>query len=198
MRIILVHGYKASPKTNFWPWLQRELTDRRFEIVMPELPTPENPDRDAWTKALLEAVGPLSDQDILVGHSLGGAAALRLLEAAEARTTPHACVLISTPWMIKDERFRSFFLTELDHDVLMWRASKFVVVHAKDDGVIPVSHADRYAQVFHANLITPEAGGHFDGPEYPAILDAILKVAEEPIVYAPGMSLPDEYADIIK
>jgi uncharacterized protein len=198
MRVILVHGYKASPKTNFWPWLERELKDRRFEVVAPELPTPETPDRDAWTKALLEAVGPLSDQDIIVGHSLGGAAALRLLEAAEARTTPHACVLISTPWMIKDDRFRSFFLTELDHDVLMWRASKFVVIHAKDDTVIPINHADRYAQVFHANLVTPETGGHFDGPEYAVILESILKVSEEPIVYAPGMSLADEYADIIK
>ncbi|MFZ2681671.1 MAG: alpha/beta fold hydrolase [Patescibacteria group bacterium] len=198
MRIILVHGFKASPKTHFWPWLQRALTDHRFEVLMPELPDAENPDRDAWTKALLEAVGPLSDQDIIVGHSLGGASALRLLEAAEARTTPHACVLISTPWMIKDEKFRSFFLTELDHDVLMWRASKFVVVHAQDDAVIPVAHADKYAQVFHADLVTPAVGGHFEAEQQPVILEAILKVANEPIIYAPGMSLADEYADIIK
>ncbi len=198
MRVILIHGYKASPETNFWPWLQRELTDRRYEVVMPELPNAMEPDRDAWTKALLESVGPLSDQDIIVGHSLGGAAALRFLEAAEARTTPHACILISTPWMIKDERFRGFFLTELDHDVLMWRASKYVVVHAKDDTVIPIAHAERYTQVFHAKLVTPDVGGHFAAPEQPVILDAILAVAEEPIVYSPGMSLNDEYADIIK
>ncbi len=198
MRIILVHGYKASPRTNFWPWLSRELTDRRFEVLMPELPDPENPDRDVWTKALLETVGPLSDQDIIVGHSLGGAAALRLLESAEARTTPHACILISTPWMIKDDRFRSFFLTELDHDVLMWRASKFVVVHAKDDAVIPVSHADQYVRVFHADLITPDTGGHFVDGVQPVILEAIVKIAEQPIMYAPGMTLMDEYADIIK
>jgi predicted alpha/beta hydrolase family esterase len=198
MRIILIHGYKASPNTNFWPWLKRELIDRRFEVIAPELPNPEEPDRDLWTKTLLEAVGTLDENDIIVGHSLGGAAALRLLESAEARTTPHACVLISTPWMIKDDKFRGFFLTELDHDVLMWRASKYVVIHAKDDQVIPVNHAERYAQVFHADLITPETGGHFDGPEYPVILETILKVAGEPIVFEPGMSLDDEYADIIK
>ncbi len=198
MRIILVHGYKASPQTNFWPWLKRELTDRRFDVVMPELPNPAEPDRDAWTKALLEAVGTLDENDIIVGHSLGGASALRLLEAAEARTTPHACVLISTPWMIKDDRFRSFFLTELDHDVLMWRAAKYVVVHAKDDTVIPVSHADRYAQVFYATQVLPETGGHFEGTEQPEILDAILKVAAEPVVFEPGMSLADEFADITK
>ncbi len=198
MRAILVHGYKSSPDKNFWPWLRRELIDRRFEVVAPVLPDPENPDRDVWTKTLLESVGQLSDQDIVIGHSLGGAAALRFLEAAEARTTPHACVLISTPWMIKDERFRGFFLTELDHDVLMWRASKFVIVHAKDDKVIPFDHAERYAKVFHAKLVAPETGGHFDGPEYPILLDTILQAAGEPIVYAPGMSLNDEYSDLIK
>ncbi len=198
MRIILVHGYKSSPEKNFFPWLTRELVDRRFEVLCPVLPEPENPDRDAWTKALLEAVGPLSDEDIVVGHSLGGAAALRFLEAAEARTTPHACVLISTPWMIRDEKFRGFFLTELDHDVLMWRASKFVVIHAKDDKVIPFEHAEKYAKVFHAKIVAPETGGHFDGPEYPVILEAILNVAAEPIVYAPGLSLADEYSELIK
>lgn len=198
MRIILIHGYKATPATNFFPWLHEELRKNGFDVVVPELPNPMEPDRDLWTKTLLEVVGTLSSEDIIVGHSLGGAAALRFLEAAEARTTPHACVLISTPWMIKDERFRGFFLTELDHDVLMWRASKFTVIHAKDDSVIPVDHAKRYADVFHAKLVTPDTGGHFDGQEYPVILDEILSVAREPIEYAPGMSLDDEYAELIK
>jgi predicted alpha/beta hydrolase family esterase len=196
MRVIGIHGYKSAPGKNFWPWLERELRGRGFEVVIPELPNPAEPDRDLWTQTLLDAVAPLSDKDIIVGHSLGGAAALRFLEAAEARTTPHACVLISTPWMIRDERFSGFFLTELDHDVLMWRASKFVVLHAKDDSVIPVSSAQRYADIFHARLVTPELGGHFDGESYPDILNEILRIAQEPIVYAPGQSLDDEYVDV--
>ncbi|MFA5947208.1 MAG: alpha/beta fold hydrolase [Patescibacteria group bacterium] len=198
MRAILIHGYKSSPESNFWPWLKRELIDRRFEVVMPELPNPAEPDRDAWTKAVLDSLGPLTHEDIIIGHSLGGATALRFLEAAPARTTPHACILISTPWMIKDEKFRGFFLTELDHDVLMWRASKFVVIHAQNDPVIPFEHAKRYAEVFHAKLVAPETGGHFDGSEYQVILDTILDISREPVEYAPGMSLADEYADMIK
>ena len=196
MRVILVHGFKSSPKGNFFPWLERELRAGDFDVVIPELPTPEEPDRDLWNEALVKACAPLKDTDIIVGHSLGGAAALRMLEAAEARSTPHAMVMVSTPWMIKDEKFRGFFMSELDFEVLMWRASKFVVIHAKDDSVIPVSHANRYASVFHAKLITPETGGHFDGEEYPIILQSILDVAAEPIVYEPGKSLDDDYTDI--
>ncbi len=196
MRVILVHGYKSSPKGNFFPWLERELRARDFDVVIPELPNPEEPDRDVWTETLVKACAPLKETDIIVGHSLGGAAALRMLEAAEARSTPHAMVMISTPWMIKDDKFRGFFMSELDFEVLMWRASKFVVIHAKNDPIIPVDHARRYASAFHAKLVTPETGEHFQGEEYPIILQSILDVAAEPIVYEPGKSLADDYVEI--
>jgi predicted alpha/beta hydrolase family esterase len=197
--VILLHGYKSGPGMHFFPWLADALKAQGFEVVVPELPNAEEPDRDLWTKAAVDSVNVLTDKDIVVGHSLGGATALRFLEAAEARTTPHACVLISTPWMIKDDKFRSFFLTELDYEVLMWRASKFAIIHAKDDPVIPLDHAERYAEVFHARLITPETGGHFQKEaEYPVILETILELAREPVEYAPGMSLDDQFADLIK
>ncbi len=196
MKIILVHGYKASPKTNFFPWLERELRAKGFDVVVPELPNPEAPDRDEWTEALVKASVPLTDQTIIVGHSLGGAAALRMIEAAEARSTPHAMVMVATPWMIKDEKFRGFFMSELDFEVLMWRASKFVVIHAQNDPIIPVEHGKRYASALHAKLITPETGEHFQGEEYPVILQAILDVAAELIVYEPGKSLADDFSEI--
>lgn len=197
MRIIGIHGYRSSPHRDFWPWLEDELKKRGHEVLIPELPDPENPDPEAWTKALVEAARVLTDEDIIVGHSLGGAAALRFLEAAEARTTPKACVLISTPWFIKDERFRGFFLSDLDHDVLMWRASRFHILHAKDDDVIPVTHGQKYAQVFHGLLETPETGDHFTREQEPLILETILSAIDEPIVFAPGKSLPDAYADLL-
>ncbi|MEK7633133.1 MAG: alpha/beta fold hydrolase [Patescibacteria group bacterium] len=196
MRVILIHGYKATSKSGFFPWLERELRARDFDVVIPELPNPEEPDRDVWTETLVKTCAPLKETDIIVGHSLGGAAALRMLEAAEARSTPHAMVMISTPWMIKDDKFRGFFMSELDFEVLMWRASKFVVIHALNDSIIPVDHAKRYASVFHAKLVTPETGEHFQGEEYPIILQSILDVAAEPIVYEPGKSLADDYAEI--
>lgn len=181
---------------NFFPWLERELRAQGFDVLVPELPNPEDPDRDVWTETLAKTCAPLTENDIIVGHSLGGAAVLRMLEAAEARSTPHAVVLISTPWMIKDDRFRGFFMSELDFEVLMWRAAKFYVVHAKNDSIIPVEHGNRYAEVFHAELVNPEIGEHFQGEEYPILLETILKAAQEPVIFEPGKDLQDQYSDV--
>ena len=82
---------------NFFPWLHNELRNKGFEVIAPTLSNPEEPDPEAWTKTLLEEVGPLNDETIIVGHSLGAAESLIFLEAAEARSTPKAVILIGAP-----------------------------------------------------------------------------------------------------
>lgn len=197
MKIVLVHGYKASSATNFFPWLKEELIKKGHEVIVPDLPDPENPDPEEWTKALLEDVKTVDDETIVVGHSIGAVEALRFLEAVEARSTPKGCVLVSPPWMIKDERFRGFFLSELDFDVLMWKASRFTVIHSKDDQVIPFDHAEKYAKVLHARLVERNEGeNHFQGEQYPVILEEIQKLVDEELVYEPGMTLDDQYQEL--
>lgn len=198
MRIILIHGLKASSKTGFFPWLQNALHAKGHEVVIPDLPDPEHPDPEVWTKTLLEEVGVIDDETIIVGHSLGAAQALRFLEAAEVRSTPKGCILISAPWMIRSDDLRGFFLSELDFDVLMWKASKFTVIHSRDDKVIPFDHAEKYASVLHAKLVERNEGeGHFkDADQYPIILEEIEKMIAEPVLYDPGQGLDDEYIEI--
>lgn len=194
MRILIIHGYKSSPEKNFFPWLKDALHAKGHEVIIPTLPNPEEPDPEEWVKALLEEVKAVDEETIIVGHSLGGATALRYLEAVEAHATPKACILISTPWMIQAEQLRGFFLSELDFDVLMWKASRFYAIHAKDDHVIPFDHAQKYHSVLHAKLVPVETGGHFQGTgPYPVILETIEKAIAEEIVYAPGESLDHQF-----
>ena len=198
MKIVLIHGYKANSKSNFFPWLRDELHKLGHEVIVPDLPSPEKPDPEEWTKTLVEEVGTIDHETIILGHSLGGAAALRFLEAAEVTSTPKACILVATPWMIKSDDLRGFFMSELDFDVLMWKASKFVVVHTRDDKVIPFDHAEKYADVLHATLVERNNGeGHFkDKEQYPVLLDILKKVIEAEVEYDPGQGLSDEYENI--
>ncbi|MFA6130840.1 MAG: alpha/beta fold hydrolase [Patescibacteria group bacterium] len=198
MRFVLIHGFKASSASNFWPWLRDELRKRGHEVISPDLPDPEHPDPEVWIKTLLDEVGSIDDKTIVVGHSLGAAMALRFLEAAEARSTPKGCLLISPPWMISREEFRGFFLSELDFDVIMWKAAHFVILHAKDDPVIPFDHAKKYQSVLHGELIEGEVGdGHFNTKEsYSKILAICEQLASEKIEEEPGKEVADQFEHI--
>lgn len=194
MKIVLIHGYKSSSQGNFFPWLRDSLHAKGHEVICPDLPSADEPNPEEWTKTLIEEVGVIDDETIIVGHSIGAVTALRFLEAAEARSTPKGVVLVSPPWMIKSETFQGFFLSELDFDVLMWKASRFVVIHSHDDKKIPFDHAKKYADVLHARLIERNEGeGHFLGERYPVILETIEKLIEEEIVYDPGGVLEHQY-----
>ncbi|MDP2631651.1 MAG: alpha/beta fold hydrolase [Candidatus Uhrbacteria bacterium] len=198
MRIVLIHGYKASSQTNFFPWLADELREKGHEVIVLDLPNADAPDPEEWTKVLVEAVRYVDDETIILGHSIGGAEALRFLEAVEARSTPHGVILVSTPWMIGDEKFRGFFLSELDFDVLMWKASKFIVVHSRDDKVIPFDHAEKYADVLHATLVERNEGeGHFQGESYPVLLALVEKLANTEIICDPGEGLEYQFEGIV-
>ena len=159
MKIVLIHGYKSSPQGNFFPWLKDELRKKGHDVVVPELPHPDEPDAEEWTKVLVDEVGPIDNETIILGHSLGGALALRFLEAAEAYSTPKGVVLVSTPWRIGHELFHGFFMTELDFDVLAWKASFFTVVHSKDDDKIPFNHAQKYADVLFGGEVSSPIKG---------------------------------------
>lgn len=193
MRIILIHGYKSSSEGQFLPWLKDELRKKRHDVLVPNLPNPEEPNAEAWLNALAEEIGPLTDEDILVGHSLGGAVLLRFLDGAEAHTIPKGAIIIGAPWMIKHEELRSFFPIDFDYDVIMWKASFFTVIHSKDDHVVPFDHAEKYKEMLGARLVATEGDAHFQGEQYPVILEEVQRMIDAEIEYAPGESLEDEF-----
>lgn len=196
MRIVLIHGYKSSPTQDFFPWLKHALEREGHDVLVPILPNPEAPEPDLWLHALLEQIGRLDSETILVGHSLGATSLLSVLEAAEVASPPKGAILISPPWFIGAEQFRGFFFTELDFDVLPWKAKLFTVIHALDDAVIPLDHAKKYAELLRATLVTPETGGHFRIESAQVILEEIHKMIVAVVPYAPGESLTDEFTRV--
>ncbi len=196
MRIVLVHGYKSSSKGQFFPWLKDELRRKGHEVVALDFPNPEMPESEEWFKLLSDEICPLTEDDILVGHSLGGAMLLRFLDNAEARTLPKGVVTVGAPWFINHEQLRSFFPMDFDYEVIMWKAKLFTVIHSKDDKVVPFDHAEKYQKMLHANLVETQSDGHFQGEQYPVILEEIQKIIDAQIEYAPGESLNDQFSGL--
>ncbi len=193
MRIVLIHGYNSGPDQNFHPWLANELRERGFEVIAPKIPLEGEVDVLACIDALIKEVGQLDDETILLGHSLGAVLALRYLEAAEAMATPRAVILVGAPYQTKSEKTRNMFLSEFDYEVVMWKTKEFVVVHDKDDKLVPFDHAQKYQKMLQAELVESTGNDHYMDAEYKILLDTVLKKSEPLPEIQPGATLPDAY-----
>lgn len=196
MRVILIHGFNASPDMNFHPWLAAELRTRGFEVLTPRLNLKLGEDigLPEVLEELRAQVGPLDGDDILLGHSLGGLMMLQYLEAAEMDAPPRAAILVAAPWHVGNPALRHLFIADFDAEVLMWKAREFFVIHSKDDKLVPADHGRKWAGVLKAKFIETEGDGHYMDAQYPILLRTIEDIAARPHEFAPGKSLKDVFA----
>lgn len=76
-RLLIVHGFGASPQDHWFPWLAA-LRPGAERLALPE---PLSPRAEAWVPLVVTALDRLGDGTAVVAHSLGNAAALQALRA---------------------------------------------------------------------------------------------------------------------
>lgn len=76
-RLLIVHGFGASPQDHWFPWLAA-LRPGAERLALPE---PLSPRAEAWVPLVAAALDRLGHGTAVVAHSLGNAAALQALRA---------------------------------------------------------------------------------------------------------------------
>jgi len=79
-RVFIIHGWSGSPHEHWLPWLSSELVKKGCEILVPEMPNPDNPVIEQWVAKLSSVVGSPDKDTYFVGHSIGCQAILRYLD----------------------------------------------------------------------------------------------------------------------
>ncbi|MFH1236058.1 MAG: alpha/beta fold hydrolase [Parcubacteria group bacterium] len=195
MRIISIHGFNASSQSHFHPWLKEQLQDKGHEVIVPDLPLTAEGELDLTKiiSAMRAQIGLLKSDDIIVAHSLSAFIVLQYLEAVEMVGTPRAVIFVAAPWKVSKQELRRLFIADLDADVLMWKAREFVIVHSKDDQLVPFDHAQKLAEAFKGHLVATETDGHFMNEQHPVLVEVIKQIVDTPFEYNPGALLADVF-----
>lgn len=182
-RVIMLHGAHGGPDTNWFPWLHGRLEAGGIEVVRPRLPTPEGQSLSAWLEAYDLAVAPLpSASTLLVGHSLGAAFALRLIERA---VEPVAGLFLAAGFVGAlglpdyDTINHSFFVAPFDWPAIRKRKGHSVRCWAgENDPYVPLSRSQDIATYLEAPLEIVPSGGHLNSETgfttFPQMRDAIF------------------------
>lgn len=80
MNAFLIHGAFGDGTENWFPWLKLKLEDLGYEVFTPRFPTPVGQSLENWLTVFSEYKDNIDKDTILIGHSIGCAFILNVLE----------------------------------------------------------------------------------------------------------------------
>ena len=184
-RVVVLHGAHGGPDTNWFPWLHTSLEAERIEVLRPRFPTPKGQSLSRWFEVYDQTVGSQPGvPSVLVGHSLGAAFALRLVERA---VQPVAGLLLAAGFVGAlglpdyDPINKSFFDAPLDWPGIRERKGSLCRCWAGDDDpYVPLPRSQEIATHLDAPLEVVPGGGHLNGEtgftSFPQMRDAIVSL----------------------
>ena len=78
MRVLIFHGWGASSRDNWFPWLKKELESEGHDVLVPDMPNSRTPNLSEWM-AKVDEIG-IDEETVCIGHSLGTILLLRVME----------------------------------------------------------------------------------------------------------------------
>ncbi len=79
-KVLILHGFEGDPLEGWKPWLKQSLEKIGYKVYSPKLPHFSHPDYEEVMTFLRDITKNFSENDSIIGHSLGGHFALKLAE----------------------------------------------------------------------------------------------------------------------
>ena len=136
--------------------------DSQYVLRFPKFDGLENIDYEAWKNQARSEVNKVKDGDVIVAHSLGGAALLKYLSEESHAPSVSGLFLIATPYKVKDGEWGTDdFAVEVDFSSSLPAIQKIFMYHSKDDEWVPVAHLNLWAEKIPHSIVRQTDGqGH--------------------------------------
>ncbi|MBI4453381.1 alpha/beta hydrolase [Candidatus Woesearchaeota archaeon] len=160
----IFHGTSGYPEENWFPWLKERLESLNYRVFVPQFPTPENQSLENWFKVFEKYKKYYTLDTILIGHSLGGAFLLRVLEKYNIKIK--AAYIIAAPigvLPIKNYDGDKLFIKHaFDWEKIKSHAGKFFVFHSDNDSYVCLGNGEKLAKHLKTELTFIPNAGHFN------------------------------------
>ncbi|XP_037050018.1 serine hydrolase RBBP9-like [Bradysia coprophila] len=175
-RIVIIPGMGCVPvrESNWYSWLQDKLESDetgRFTVVLEDMPDPHAARESQWLPFIRDTL-KFDEKTILIGHSSGCEAIMRLLEKDKVR----GIILVAachTDLGDENERASEYYNRPWDWDTIRSNAEWIVQLHSPSDKCIPEEEGRFVADKLKSEYMKLERRGHFMGPTLPEVLKVI-------------------------
>jgi len=168
---------KITPKTAWHQGYLDKKLGANFDIIRPRMPLSDDAKYSDWRIHFERHFPYLRNNIILIGASLGGIFLAKYLSENKFPKKILAVYLICPPFnnTSLSEDLVGGFRLKSNLSLLEKNCRRLYLLFSKNDDVVPVAHAQKYAaKLKRANIITYDhIEGHFKIAEFPEIVKMI-------------------------
>ena len=177
--VFIIHGVSGSPDENWFPWLKSELEKLECNVIIPQFPTPGDHSLKAWMKVLYDYEDFINENTIFVGHSLGVAFILHVLEKHKAKAAFFVEGFIGK----QDNKYGQYTKFMADQ-VFYWKiiknnCNKFYIFQSDNDVFVPIEKGQELQNNLNGEYFLIKNGGHLNEEagykEFELLLENIKK-----------------------
>ncbi len=185
-RIFLIHGWTGRSNKDWFPWAKETLSNKGYEIFVPDMPDPDHPKIAPWIEKLKEVVGTPRVDDIFIGHSIGCQAIERYIQTLPEDTRVDKVIQVA-PWVMlteaaldepeEDYKIVGPWYTEAIHYGKIKKMAKWTAIFSDNDPW--VNYEDNYKTYrdkLGARIIVEKGKGHFTEEDGVKELGVLLSI----------------------
>ena len=180
--VILIHGFNGIPK--LYEWLKSELETRGVEVILPSFPSGENTTYENWAKVLDEYTSSISDDSIVVCHSVGNEFIIKYLAKNHQEVNTYIGLAgFAEKFHVKGKDIlnsvvENFLVSSEEKQKFISLTKNRYAIYSDDDHIVPFEVLAAFPKEIDAKpILIPNIGhmGHRSGLEkLPELLDLIL------------------------
>lgn len=162
--IFLIHGSYGNPEENWFPWLKLELEKLGNSVFVPQFPVAPDQSLENWLETFGDYAQYLDRNSIMIGHSLGPAFVLSVLEKINQ---PIKAAFFVSGFLGKIDNptydeVNKTFMKEFDWQKIKENCKKFYIFHSDNDPYVRIEKAKELSKKLDTEIILIKGGGHLN------------------------------------
>jgi predicted alpha/beta hydrolase family esterase len=187
INVFIFHGTEGYPEENWFPWMKEKLEAEGCKVIVPQFPTPPIvPAKiSEWFDVLKKYENEITEDTILIGHSLGGIFLLRVLE--KLNHPVREAVFVGAPIgerpILNYDRDEAFSGFNFDWENIKNKTKNFIVYQSDNDPYVGLENGKALAKNLGVDLTFIPNAGHFNTKagytEFPDLLEKIKLIIKK-------------------
>lgn len=157
-----------------WKERLQENLGGSYQVLLPSMPNKTNARYNEWCIFFKNLTQLLTDDCILIGHSMGAVFLAKYLSETQLPIHIQATILVATPHSDESSEHLGDFKLDTISELFRAQAGQVTVFNGLDDPVISMKDIERYQRDLpDAEHVTLSAPDHFVRPDFPEIIECI-------------------------